>query len=183
MAKSKWDNYFTVGDKYGDWTVIDTIPTPLHNKTILCKCACGVKKYVRCDLLILPITNNSCRICTEKQKYNVIPHKMFSKLKRDAFNRKILFDISYDELVKQYLSQLGRCALSGIELTLGSYLRSSEWNASVDRIDSSKGYVKDNIQFVSKDINIAKNKKTDSEFITLCEAVVNHSRKKRKVKT
>jgi hypothetical protein len=41
-----------------------------------------------------------------------------------------------------------------------------EWKlASVDRIDSSVGYEKNNIQFVSRTINYAKNDMTHEEMI------------------
>ena len=44
--------------------------------------------------------------------------------------------------------------------------------ASLDRIDSDKGYVPGNIQFVSVIIQFAKNKWTDKEVYLACEAVV-----------
>jgi hypothetical protein len=44
--------------------------------------------------------------------------------------------------------------------------------ASLDRIDSSKGYVNGNIQFVSYMAQIAKNEFSDGELRSFCEAVV-----------
>ena len=41
-------------------------------------------------------------------------------------------------------------------------------NASLDRIDSSKGYVKDNIQWVHKDVQIMKNKFSEDYFKQIC---------------
>ena len=43
--------------------------------------------------------------------------------------------------------------------------------ASVDRIDSTKGYLKGNVQWVHKSINQMKSNRTDEEFIALCKAV------------
>ncbi len=46
--------------------------------------------------------------------------------------------------------------------------------ASLDRIDSSKGYVKGNVQFTSYMANLAKNYFTEEEFIDFCKAVAEH---------
>ena len=43
--------------------------------------------------------------------------------------------------------------------------------ASLDRIDSSKGYVKGNVQWVHKDINKMKTDFEQSIFIKLCKSV------------
>jgi hypothetical protein len=42
--------------------------------------------------------------------------------------------------------------------------------ASLDRIDSSKGYIKGNIQFVSVIANYAKNEMTHDEMLYFCKA-------------
>ena len=52
-------------------------------------------------------------------------------------------------------------------------MQKSESNASVDRIDSSKGYVIDNIQWVYRKINRMKNDVSDMDFVDLCTLVHN----------
>ena len=85
------------------------------------------------------------------------------------------FNLKLEDLKNVWDSQKGRCAI------LNHKLKLPEWNlknknpnylASVDRIDSNKGYIKNNIRFVCLTINYAKNKFTDdllSEFINLCK--------------
>jgi hypothetical protein len=51
------------------------------------------------------------------------------------------------------------------------YSATSKVTASLDRIDSSKGYVEGNVQWVHKRINIMKNDLSDSEFIEWCRVV------------
>ena len=47
--------------------------------------------------------------------------------------------------------------------------------ASIDRIDSNKGYIEDNVVWVHKDINIMKNKFSKEYFLMLCKKIVeNH---------
>ena len=45
--------------------------------------------------------------------------------------------------------------------------------ASLDRIDSSKGYVEGNVQWVHKMINMSKQQYSQEEFIDMCKAVAN----------
>lgn len=52
-----------------------------------------------------------------------------------------------------------------------SILPKSVKNASLDRIDSLKGYIKGNIQFVSVAANFAKSDFSEKEFLEFCEAV------------
>ena len=85
--------------------------------------------------------------------------------------KKVDFSISFDEWVNIYNNQQGKCALTGIEMTISR--ENNNYNISPDRIDSDKGYTKDNIQFVCVEINIAKNEHTNNEFIEMCRRVAN----------
>ena len=49
--------------------------------------------------------------------------------------------------------------------------RKSDGTASLDRIDSSKGYIEGNIQWVHKDINRMKGDSSDNDFIKLCKII------------
>jgi len=52
--------------------------------------------------------------------------------------------------------------------------------ASLDRIDSTKSYHKDNIQWVHKRVNRMKMNYTMEEFVDWCKKVAHHFRKNRK---
>lgn len=65
-----------------------------------------------------------------------------------------------------FLKQDRRCALSGLPLTIST--DSYEGDASLDRIDSSKGYIEGNVQWVHKHINFMKNKFDHNYFIEMC---------------
>lgn len=100
----------------------------------------------------------------------------FSHMRNSAKYRKIEFKITIDYLQKLWDKQCGKCALSGKELTL---IKGRKWNGqtgSVDRIDSSKGYVKGNLQWVYKDINFMKLKLSNEEFIKICSEVYNYNK-------
>ena len=47
-------------------------------------------------------------------------------------------------------------------------------NISLDRIDSSKGYTKDNVQWLHKDVNNLKMDFDQKEFLEWCKKIVKH---------
>ena len=98
-----------------------------------------------------------------------VPGKVHSKLKRDAINRNIDFEITIEEIRDQYESQDKLCAFTGIPLTFGI-------DASVDRIDSNEGYNPNNIQIVHKALNMMKKDMANGAFISWCKLVANHGK-------
>lgn len=87
------------------------------------------------------------------------------------------FNIGSNFLYELYKKQNGLCALSGIKLTILSNRtkRINNFNISIDRIDSSKGYTKDNIHLVCASINVMKLDHSTKEFVDLCKAVANYN--------
>jgi archaellum component FlaC len=48
--------------------------------------------------------------------------------------------------------------------------------ASLDRVDSAKGYIKGNVQWVHKDINMMKQQYSQEYFIQMCRLTTEHSK-------
>lgn len=95
-----------------------------------------------------------------------------------ALGREIAIDLPF--LVDLFNSQKGICALSGEPLTWysGRGRHASPQNISIDRIDSSKGYLKDNVHLVCYIVNLMKNNLTIDRFNFWCKAVLdNYARK------
>lgn len=67
-----------------------------------------------------------------------------------------------------FFRQEGLCALSGIPIQLRPF---KQLTASLDRINSSLGYTKNNVQWVHKHINLMKSKLDDATFILLCNVI------------
>lgn len=69
-------------------------------------------------------------------------------------------DVDENYLLEVWNQQEGICPYTGVKLELKKHRNRGEkipYQASVDRIDSSKGYVRGNIEFVSLIANYAKN--------------------------
>jgi hypothetical protein len=86
--------------------------------------------------------------------------------------------LTIQEAWQLFLSQNRKCALSGLELTFPSVYKDPSWTASLDRIDSSKGYIEGNVQWVHKDINMMKNKFNNEYFINVCKQINQWQKKK-----
>lgn len=93
--------------------------------------------------------------------YNVNLPKLLRHLKQSAKKRNLEFNLT--ELYLEELSFPITCPILGVEL-LYNQREYSPNKPSVDRIDSSKGYIKDNIQIISFAANRAKNNLTEAEL-------------------
>lgn len=108
--------------------------------------------------------------------------KLFNTLRCNAKRRSKILDIEITttDIHKLYQKQHGLCALTGLPMTHKAYTRKGnqhiihKMNLSVDRIDSDKGYTKDNVQLVGAIINRMKSDLYNKEFISLCRSVVDY---------
>jgi hypothetical protein len=94
--------------------------------------------------------------------------KVYNSMKQGAKMRGIELKLTKADVDKLLGESKGFCAMSGVKLTM----RCNDLNrASIDRIDSSKGYLKTNVQVVSTQVNLAMNNHNKSDFIAMCVAV------------
>jgi hypothetical protein len=97
----------------------------------------------------------------------------FTPYKHGAATRGIEYDVTIDDVADVYEAQGGRCALSRRDLPMEATGTIWEIRASIDRIDSSVGYVVGNIQIVDKEVNMCKQSLSQDEFIKMCREVGN----------
>ena len=95
------------------------------------------------------------------------------KNKRVKYNVPLDFDILY--LEELYNKQKGLCAISNIPMTYVLYNGHNNTNVSIDRIDSSKGYIKNNIQLVCCIINKMKLNMTLDELLFYCTHIIKNN--------
>jgi len=113
------------------------------------------------------------------------PFKWFSKILRNrAKEKREKYGIPVSEYYLKNLwdLQLGMCPFTNQTMILpknsgeGGQIKLSPYNASLDRIDNSKGYVAGNVRFVSLMANYARNTFTDEQVIEFCKEVANHNK-------
>ena len=93
-------------------------------------------------------------------------------LRQNAKDRKLDFDLDIKYVWKLFLKQNRKCALTGETLKFSTKCWSHDATASLDRIDSLKGYVKGNVQWVHKEINMMKQQYSMDMFLDWCKKIV-----------
>lgn len=89
-------------------------------------------------------------------------------------NTEVNIDENY--LREIWKAQSGKCPYTKFDLVLNFHLMKKEekdtrYLASLDRIDSKKGYIKGNVQFVSCAINYMKNNMTHDQTIEFIKLI------------
>jgi len=94
------------------------------------------------------------------------------RIQQGASSRNLELNITIEDAWNVYLKQNGKCAISGVDIMLrgqeigiSSKYVHEKTTASLDRIDSSKGYTIDNIQWIHKDLNQMKSDRTIETFL------------------
>lgn len=187
-----------IGAKFGKLTILELshrriVECPSGPVSVVywkCQCECGnIKSISSSNILRRKIPSCGCS-CNGKnpdgkspykdRKNSPIPFWYISSLKKGAKKRELEYNVSEDYLWEVFLSQNKQCVLSGRDLVLiKSNKKQQLQTASLDRIDSSKGYVEGNVQWVHKNINLMKVDFTDKEFIEMCEDVARFTANKR----
>lgn len=118
---------------------------------------CGLEH----DVLDTKIKEKKCR-CKPNNIDNV-----WKEIKRCSTGEKsgrkpVELNITKNYIIKLFQNQDGKCSISGVDIVLGC-------NASLDRIDSNKGYIKGNVQWVHKDVNLMKGMFSLPHFLKVCK--------------
>ncbi len=144
-----------------------------------CQCDCGNKEVVK-GARLLDLTKDSCFRCRFKvgqhhkcwKGYEGLGKELWTKYRRGAESRNIPFDIDIKHGWDVFLSQDKQCALTGVPLTMPIKSHQKKLgNASLDRLDSTKGYIEGNIQWIHKAINHLKSDVNNDLFILICNLI------------
>lgn len=167
-----------INDKFGKWTVISK-PLPnirVNTAVYKCLCECGNFSYLS-SYELRSGKSTQCKRCGHKQahekhslEYNVgdLTQTKYCKIRKGALARNIEFNISMEYLWNIYLLQNKTCVITGDKLPDIN-------KASLDRLDSTKGYIEKNVQWVTNQANLSKHTMSMSELYNFCEKVLNHA--------
>jgi len=150
-----------------------------------CICDCGNLTTVSTDHLTRksnPVKSCGCEKRIKGNKHrdwkgcgDISGDWWFNHVKREINQKKrhkIDYDLTIEKAWDLFLKQNRKCALSGISLYFGNTPTTN--CASLDRIDSSKGYTIDNVQWVHKHINFMKRNYSQDYFIEMCKKVAEY---------
>lgn len=146
-----------------------------------CLCDCGNICYIKKGAITQGKTT-SCG-CNRSQHGNKsaawkgfgeISQSSWAQILRHARDRNLEVTVTIEDVWGLFLKQDRKCKLSNLELTFSRSRNIAGATASLDRIDSSKGYDSDNIQWVHKDINRMKFDLPQEDFIKYCKAIASN---------
>ncbi len=168
---------------FGKWVVLGESEKRYNrNSYYLCRCVCGMERLISGTDLRTGRTTQ-CMQCSIPARTNTssfhnttgdIPGSVLTRLKYGASKRNIVVDITMEDLWNLWLNQEMKCALTGELLKLPRVGGDSTATASVDRIDSSIGYVLGNIQWVHKSVNLMKLDHDEDVFFEWCRKIVDY---------
>ena len=156
--------------------------------TWLCECDCGNKVTLSSDHLTRK--TNSVKSCgCYKKAYKGPNHNQWNgyedisgnwwynhvlRERKNKTRKKVPVTITMKYAWDLFLKQNKKCALSGLDIVISNV---AQYNtASIDRIDSSKGYEIDNIQWVHKHVNFMKRTYSNEYFIEMCNKISNFNK-------
>jgi len=170
-------------ERFGKLVALEKLKKVKYGWLWKCECDCGNF----CEVVAARLNGHrkkSCG-CTEKKEgrwnwsgYKEITGFFWCCLLQNAKRRNIEVKIDIKDAWEQFEKQNRKCALTNEILTFNTKHNSHDGNASIDRIDSRKGYIKGNIQWVHKRINKMKNNMDENELIYWAEKLVNKNKTK-----
>lgn len=97
---------------------------------------------------------------------------LFNESKKRSKNTNIPFSLTKSEIDNMLIECNGSCALTNIPFDLHFYstYTSNPFRPSIDRIDTNKGYVKENVRLVCIAVNYALNEFGEQVFRQVCDA-------------
>ena len=144
----------------------------------------GIRKKEFCDDCNRILNNNQKRRIKanlypeykekllEQKREEVRKHKakyILNRVKRKSLKYGYEFNLDLEDIVIPDI-----CPILEVPLEMGTKAN-YEYSPSIDRIDNSKGYVKGNIQIISKKANSMKNCATYEELQKFCKNVLRYS--------
>lgn len=170
-----------IGTHIKHWTILEG-PIYINGYSkYRVRCDCG-REYIKTTGEILDTNSNfQCAHCAQKENKEAFTFSNgrvgdltlthYTRLKRSAEKRHYEFSVSIKYLWNLFQCQHQICAITG------DYIPTIK-EASLDRIDSSKGYIEGNVQWVTIQANKCKHILTMPELYEFCTKVLKYANQK-----
>lgn len=155
-----------------------------------CTCDCGNKIVVlQSSILHKTHPKYSCGCLKRGNKSKnfagcgELSLRYWNSIRYFADKRNIEFNITIDYAWELFVKQNKKCAISNIPIQFCIFSKNnkekySSKSASLDRIDSLKGYVEGNVHWVHKNINKMKQEFDIKYFIDTCKLIAEYNKDK-----
>lgn len=162
------------GNTYSNWTVIQPVIRGDRIYRYECRCVCGRTSLVM-GAHLQSGKSKGCRKCADLASRTGISKSHWGAITTGAKNRGLPVTMTWDDAERLFNEQGGKCRFTGLPITLPATwieFKSGQYSASLDRIDSSRGYELDNVQWLHRDVNYMKMDLPEERFLELCRLIV-----------
>ena len=175
------------GDKFGRLVVIrkdgvHTKPCGTTQSKYLCRCECGNTVSV----LMQNLKNGNTKSCgclvKELKEQTILPdhrgvkNQIILQYKRHAKDRGLCWELDYETVSNIISSPCFYCGAEKSNRKITKNCREGYEYNGIDRIDSSKGYVLNNVVPCCKTCNRAKLDMSQKDFILWLQKAASHTR-------
>lgn len=165
------------GQRFGELIAIEPAAPGVHCygwkiPRWICLCDCG-EKYEAIYAHLRDKKTTSCYKCAFKKTriHNELSGTFWRQIVQGAKKRNIEVSVNKKTVYELFIKQNKKCGISGLPIEMAETTKDhchGKTTASLDRIDSLKGYHIDNICWVHKDINKIKWNLQINYFLFLC---------------
>ena len=155
-----------------EWKVIVRGDKQLSRVQMFCKeCIQTLSNWERRSLVLKKFPNRRKQYLQEKRDDFVKNYKrqILHRAKERALSKNLEFSLLESDIIIPEV-----CPILEVPLKIGTR-GDYEYSPSIDRIDNTKGYTKDNIQIISKKANSMKNSATFKELESFCKNILRYS--------
>lgn len=150
----------------------------------LCKCDCGTIKEIRgsslrngdtksCGCLAKFLTAERSKLVKYRASFN----DLYYKYKESAKHRNLEFSISKEEFENITQQKCHYCGINPLQIRVDRHkkLNGDYIHNGVDRIDSSMGYIQDNVVACCKICNYAKRNMSKEDFMVWVKRIYEYN--------
>lgn len=174
---------FEVGQKYNRLTIVEKCGYDKHkNRLYKCKCECGNFITVRGNALSSGNTKSCGCLSDEVKKSKRLPNNrgvinhIILQYKRHARERNLAWELEYEQVEKLISSPCFYCGAEKSNHKVTKNCKEGFDHNGIDRIDSSKGYLEDNVVACCKVCNRAKLDMNQKDFVLWAHRVSEYTK-------
>lgn len=139
--------------------------------------SCGRLRIVRRKQHAVAMSKKPCKKCSNKKNHpigevNGVRVSFFNRFEIGAIQRSKEWNLTVEQAAMVLKSQDYKCRLTNLPITAtGDF---DKITASLDRIDNTKGYSVENIQWTHKVINMMRGILDVATFVEMCKLVASN---------
>lgn len=155
-----------------EWSVLVKSNTSPSRKQMFCdECVSSLSMWERKRIAMSKMPNIRDKYLKSKRDEFLKNYKkqILHRTRLRAESKGLEFNIDEGDIVIPEI-----CPILEVPIVVGTK-GEYEYSPSIDRIDNSKGYIKGNVQIISKKANSMKNSATPAELMTFCKNILRYS--------